>query len=167
MDAEKLVRTLAERFANKTRHCFEPKCSCHLGRVADWVRELAPVRALIESAYQAKGRLHVMVQDSAFSEAERGYMKLVESELADALAQLEATGKEEAMTLRRYGQWAGDPKGQLEDVECCVVEVWPSSSYGGWQPYQCQRRRGYGPRGEYCKQHANKLPKNPLNKEQP
>lgn len=61
-----------------------------------------------------------------------------------------------AETLRRYGDWAGDPKGVPEDVLRCVVEVWPQTRDAGWIPWQCQRKRGYGKDGLYCKQHALK-----------
>ena len=54
-------------------------------------------------------------------------------------------------TKRIYGAWAGNEKGQSEDVTRCIKEVWPTS---GWIPYQCQRKRGYGKNGLYCKQHA-------------
>lgn len=56
------------------------------------------------------------------------------------------------MKERRYGEWAGCPKGRAEDKTRCVVEVYPQS--GSWVPYQCLRKKGYGPNGEYCKQHA-------------
>ncbi len=58
------------------------------------------------------------------------------------------------MSERRYGQWAGNPKGVTEDKECCIEEVWPSGRIGGFVPYQCSRKRGYGPEKLYCKQHA-------------
>lgn len=53
---------------------------------------------------------------------------------------------------RTYGEWAGNPKGSKEDPERCITEVWPQ--YRGWIPGQCARKRGHGPDGEYCKQHA-------------
>ena len=56
------------------------------------------------------------------------------------------------MKERIYGNWAGDPKGQKEDITRCIEEVWPRDV--GWVPYQCLRKRGYGPDGLYCKQHA-------------
>jgi hypothetical protein len=56
--------------------------------------------------------------------------------------------------VRRYGQWAGNPKGEEEDPTRCVKEVWPSD---GWTPYQCPRKRGHGPDGLYCKQHAKRF----------
>ncbi len=55
----------------------------------------------------------------------------------------------------KYGSWAGNPKGNPEDKTRCVAEVWPHSS--GWIPYQCLRKRGFGPNGEYCKQHAKRV----------
>ena len=55
---------------------------------------------------------------------------------------------------RKYGEWAGNPNGTLEDPEQCIKEVWPSNFGGGWNSYQCQRKRGHGSNGEYCKQHA-------------
>jgi hypothetical protein len=55
---------------------------------------------------------------------------------------------------RRYSVWAGQPQGTPERVECCVEEVWPSG--GNWIPRQCCRKRGHGPDGLYCKQHAKK-----------
>jgi hypothetical protein len=56
---------------------------------------------------------------------------------------------------RRYGCWSGRPNGTAEDATKCIEEVWPTS--GGWIiPHQCCRKRGHGPDGLYCKQHAKK-----------
>lgn len=60
----------------------------------------------------------------------------------------------ERLVLRRYGEWAGNPKGFPEDVACCVEEV---RAAGAWPHYhQCNRKRGHGPGGLYCRQHAKK-----------
>lgn len=59
---------------------------------------------------------------------------------------------------RRYGEWAGNPNGMPEDPTCCIKEVVPSD--GRWIPYQCSRKRGHGPDGLYCKQHAKQHPEN-------
>lgn len=56
---------------------------------------------------------------------------------------------------RRYGVWNGCPMGKPENPIQCIKEVWPSGSYG-WVPHQCSRKRGHGPDGLYCKQHAKK-----------
>ena len=58
------------------------------------------------------------------------------------------------MTERRYDEWAGNPKGFPEDKTRCVETV---SDFTGWHQIQCSRKRGYGPNGEYCKQHAKKI----------
>lgn len=55
---------------------------------------------------------------------------------------------------RRYGAWAGNPDGYPEDKECCVAEI---ANPPSWQHKQCLRKRGHGPGGEYCKQHAAKI----------
>jgi len=55
---------------------------------------------------------------------------------------------------RRYGQWAGNPDGFAERLEDCREQVWGRD--GRWTSYQCQRRRGHGPNGDLCKQHAKK-----------
>lgn len=55
---------------------------------------------------------------------------------------------------RRYGAWAGDPKGVPEDKAQCIEEIWPRDNI--WSPYQCQRKRGHGIDGLYCRQHAKK-----------
>lgn len=60
------------------------------------------------------------------------------------------------MAKRIYGAWAGNLKGRPEDITHCVKEVWPSTGVG-WISYQCQRKRGHGPDGLYCKQHAEML----------
>ncbi len=55
--------------------------------------------------------------------------------------------------MRRYGEWAGNPDGVPEDTERCIEEVWPQDE---WNPRQCGRKRGHGPEGCYCKQHAKR-----------
>jgi len=56
---------------------------------------------------------------------------------------------------RRYGKWSGYPPGFEEDKERCMAEVLAT---GPWRvPHQCNRKRGYGPHGGYCKQHAQAL----------
>lgn len=52
----------------------------------------------------------------------------------------------------KYGCWGGNPGGVKEDPKKCVEQVWPDN---GFIPRQCSRKRGYGPSGEYCHQHAN------------
>lgn len=54
---------------------------------------------------------------------------------------------------RYYGRWAGNPKGFPEDRERCIAEVPAPPS---WTQVQCSRKRGHGPHGMFCKQHANK-----------
>jgi len=52
---------------------------------------------------------------------------------------------------RRYSKNPENRKGTPEDPERCIHEVWPRR----W-PFsrQCYRKRGHGPDGLYCKQHA-------------
>jgi hypothetical protein len=52
---------------------------------------------------------------------------------------------------RRYGAWAGNPRGTPEDPARCVAEV-----SDGYLLKQCGRPRGHGPGGLYCKQHGKK-----------
>ena len=52
---------------------------------------------------------------------------------------------------RRYGCWAGYPSGSAEDPKCCIAEVWSRESYS--HGHQCNRPRGHGKDGLYCKQH--------------
>lgn len=42
-----------------------------------------------------------------------------------------------------------------EDLSRCVEPVWVHG--GGMIETQCSRKRGHGPSGEYCKQHAEKI----------
>jgi len=57
---------------------------------------------------------------------------------------------------RRYGVWAGNPKGQAEDPTRCVMEV---ATNERWALYhQCFRKRGHGLKKLYCKQHAKMNP---------
>ena len=58
---------------------------------------------------------------------------------------------------RRYGCWAGDPEGNPEDKDRCVAEAYDRSGFGHF--YQCLRKRGHGPDGLYCKQHAKMVEK--------
>ena len=57
--------------------------------------------------------------------------------------------------LKRYNQWAGNPKGVEADEIRCVEAV---SDEAGWHFRQCSRKRGYGKDGLYCKQHAKRHP---------
>lgn len=50
---------------------------------------------------------------------------------------------------RRYGVWAGNPTGREEDTSRCIESVYERLSHG----HQCERKRGHGPDGLYCKQH--------------
>jgi hypothetical protein len=56
---------------------------------------------------------------------------------------------------RRYRCWAGSPKGTPEDKSRCVESVHDE----GRSPlsHQCGRKRGHGPEGLYCKQHAKRF----------
>lgn len=47
--------------------------------------------------------------------------------------------------MRRYGRWVP------EDETRCIAVTGVSLI---WGTSQCQRRRGHGPDGLYCKQHA-------------
>lgn len=58
--------------------------------------------------------------------------------------------------IRVYDEWAGNPKGIPEDKTRCVTEV---RDFTGWHSFQCRRKRGFGPNGEYCKQHAKRFQK--------
>ena len=53
---------------------------------------------------------------------------------------------------RRYGCWGGNRAGLAEDKDRCVESIWHNHSPGGYGD-QCSRKRGYGPNGEFCKQH--------------
>ena len=52
---------------------------------------------------------------------------------------------------RRYGNWAGNPKGIAEDTSRCIAEVQDSVSD---LFRQCGRKRGHGTDGQFCKQHS-------------
>ena len=58
--------------------------------------------------------------------------------------------------IRRYDCWTGNPKGTREDKARCVATVSDST---GWHSIQCSRKRGFGPDGEYCRQHAKRIEK--------
>ena len=56
---------------------------------------------------------------------------------------------------RRYGFWAGNPKGYPENVTHCIEDVYPPGRHS-MIPYQCARKRGHGKTGLYCKQHSRR-----------
>jgi hypothetical protein len=56
---------------------------------------------------------------------------------------------------RAYGEWAGNPRGTLENVTRCIEGVYSNGSY---IESQCARPRGHGHDGLYCKQHAKRYP---------
>lgn len=53
-----------------------------------------------------------------------------------------------------FGEWSGNPKGYPEDPSRCIEGVYGDRSM---IESQCKKKRGHGPDGCYCKQHANKL----------
>jgi len=57
---------------------------------------------------------------------------------------------------RIYDDCATNPGGTPEDTTRCVKTV---INWYGWHMVQCSRKRGHGPNGEYCKQHAKILEK--------
>ena len=59
--------------------------------------------------------------------------------------------------MRRYGQWAGDPRGTPENTACCIVEV--AEAGRAILFHQCFRKRGKGDGGLFCGQHAAKIQK--------
>ena len=52
---------------------------------------------------------------------------------------------------KAYGTWAGQPRGVPADPSRCCVSVYPNER--GPIPHQCNRKRGFGPEGAYCRQH--------------
>ena len=42
----------------------------------------------------------------------------------------------------------------MVDETRCIARV---PYEGGWHFHQCTRKRGYGPDGKYCKQHAKRF----------
>lgn len=54
-----------------------------------------------------------------------------------------------------YGRWAGRPNGVAEDESRCIAKVYRGRSMIG---YQCERKRGHGLDGLYCRQHAKQHP---------
>lgn len=66
--------------------------------------------------------------------------------------------------MRRYGEWAGNPKGYPEVVTRCVESVMDAGGYIG---KQCDRKRGHGLDGLYCKQHARRHPAEITDEAQP
>ena len=69
----------------------------------------------------------------------------------EKIQQMEHSMEKYNMKERRYDQWAGNERGISENKTRCIAEVTDET---GWHRYQCDRKRGYGPNGEYCKQHA-------------
>ena len=57
---------------------------------------------------------------------------------------------------RRYACWSGQPNGVPERMEKCIVQV-HGTGMRGMIGRQCDRNRGHGPNGEYCKQHAKQV----------
>lgn len=61
--------------------------------------------------------------------------------------------KPDADGVRWYNRWSGNPNGHREDTTRCIMSVIPSERGGSWHAHQCNRKRGHGPDGLYCKQH--------------
>ena len=56
--------------------------------------------------------------------------------------------------IRIYGSWGGNPNGTKEDVTKCIENV--IGNERGAISHQCDRKRGHGEGGLYCKQHDPK-----------
>lgn len=56
-----------------------------------------------------------------------------------------------------YGAWAGNPTGMKYREGDCAYDVW--GGIGNIAGRQCNRKRGHGPGGLFCKQHAAKIAK--------
>ena len=57
--------------------------------------------------------------------------------------------------MRVYGEWAGNPKGHKENTEYCIESVFERHI-----DRQCNRKRGHGPDGLWCKQHGKREEEN-------
>jgi hypothetical protein len=58
---------------------------------------------------------------------------------------------------RRYGAWAGNPKGRQENPDNCIASIYANSR--DMISCQCSKKRGKGPDGLYCGTHAAMLAK--------
>ena len=57
--------------------------------------------------------------------------------------------------MRRYGVWAGNPRGRPQMPDTCIKEVHRRGGAAyGMVGEQCSRKNGHGPDGDWCKQHA-------------
>jgi len=56
---------------------------------------------------------------------------------------------------RRYGAWAGNPKGRAYMASQCAYSVYPNERFA--IPKQCTRKPGHGPDALYCAQHAKSV----------
>ena len=75
-----------------------------------------------------------------------GYQLVVDWPIRGRLSRGDEGESQQAMSERRYGNWAGKPNGYPEDKTRCVNSILGTYS---WIPKQCSRRRGHGPNGEY------------------
>lgn len=58
--------------------------------------------------------------------------------------------------VRIYGQSAANPRGDKERKDNCLAEPYSCHSFVSMQ---CTRKRGHGPDGLFCKQHAKMIEK--------
>jgi hypothetical protein len=52
--------------------------------------------------------------------------------------------------LEKYGNWAGEPQGHAPNFSLCCEKVYHEHLR---RFFQCSRKRGHGPDGEYCRTH--------------
>ena len=55
--------------------------------------------------------------------------------------------------MRRYGAWAGSPRGYHEHPDRCIVQVSSSRTFRGTLYKQCTRKRIHS--NGMCQQHSN------------
>ena len=101
-------------------------------------------------------KLRELLEREAYDHAENMVISCLDPDVRYNLLteRIRAALAKECGSERRYGDWAGDLKGQSEDPKRCIEEVFATMVWSAG--HQCSRPRGHGKDGLYCRQHAKR-----------
>lgn len=123
-------------------------------RALEHARKLIAEYGIVRAARIAEGK----IEDAPFlvNGDIEFWIRVRQAIQAEHTSEVSTPQTENGVSSRRFGVWAGNPKGYAEDPTRCIAAIGGSSLWGPANERQCGRKRGFGPDGLYCRQHAQR-----------